>query len=58
MEDESIGTVRSTDEIDSVDLMKKCKDLLITFGGHPKASGFRIKNENIEEFKKRLIENL
>ena len=58
MEDDAIGTVRSTDKIDSVDLMKKCKDLLITFGGHPKASGFRIKNENIKKFKNCLIKNI
>ena len=58
LEDESQGTVRSTDEIDSVSLMKKCKDLLITFGGHPKASGFRVKNENLEKFEKCVVENL
>lgn len=55
---ESQGTVRSTSEIDSVALMKNCKDILITFGGHPKASGFRIKNENLEKFKQCLIKNL
>ncbi len=58
MEGESLGTVRSPAGIDSVDLMKNCKDLLITFGGHPRASGFRIKNENLEKFKNCLIKNL
>lgn len=58
LDKESQGTVRSTDEIDSVALMKNCKNLLLTFGGHPKASGFRIKNENLEKFKECLIENL
>ncbi len=57
MENESLGTVRSISEIDSVDLMKKCSQYLITFGGHPKASGFRIKNNNIEKFKTCLIKN-
>jgi single-stranded-DNA-specific exonuclease len=57
-EKESQGTVRVPAGIDSVKLMKKCKDLLISFGGHPAASGFRIKNENLEKFKKCLIENL
>jgi single-stranded DNA-specific DHH superfamily exonuclease len=38
--------------------MKKCKDLLIAFGGHPKASGFRVKNENLEKFKACLIGNM
>jgi len=58
LETESQGTVRSIDGIDSVALMKKCKDLLITYGGHPKASGFRVKNENLGIFKQRLIENI
>lgn len=55
---ESMGTVRTPEGIDSVALMKKCKDLLITFGGHPKASGFRAKTENLEKFKACLIKNL
>lgn len=55
---ESQGTVRSVEGVDSVALMKKCKDLLLTYGGHPKASGFRIKNENLEKFKACLIKNL
>jgi single-stranded-DNA-specific exonuclease len=58
VEDESQGTVRVPLGIDSVKLMKKCKDLLISFGGHPLASGFRIKNENLEKFKECLIKNL
>jgi single-stranded-DNA-specific exonuclease len=58
LEKESQGTVRSVEEIDSVALMKKCKHLLMTYGGHPKASGFRVKNENLEKFKACLIENL
>lgn len=58
LEQESQGTVRSTDEIDSVALMKNCKDLLITYGGHPKASGFRVKNENLDKLKACLIKNL
>ena len=48
---ESSGSVRSTKELNSVEAMKSCSDLLITYGGHPQASGFRIKNENLERFK-------
>ena len=58
LEKESIGTVRTPAGIDSVSLMKKCSQYPITYGGHPLASGFRIKNENLEKFKKCLIENL
>jgi len=49
---DSRGSVRSLrDNENSVEAMKSCKDLLITYGGHPKASGFRLKNENLEKFK-------
>ena len=57
MEEESQGTVRTPADINSVALMKKCSGCLLTFGGHPQASGFRIKNENLEKFKECLIKN-
>lgn len=54
---ESAGSVRCLAEgQNSVDAMKTCEDILITYGGHPKASGFRIKNEHLEEFRRRLGE--
>ncbi|MBC7074334.1 DHH family phosphoesterase [Candidatus Parcubacteria bacterium] len=55
---ESYGTVRSPPNINSIELMKKCKELLINFGGHPQASGFKIKNENLQDFKECLLKNL
>jgi len=58
LDGDSQGAVRSTEAVDSVALMKNCKDMLITFGGHPKASGFRIKNENLEKFKECLAEHI
>ncbi|MFH1462143.1 MAG: DHH family phosphoesterase [bacterium] len=58
MEKESQGTVRSPSGIDSVALMKKCSKYPLTFGGHAPASGFRIKNEDLEKFKMCLIKNL
>jgi len=54
---ESVGAVRTPSEINSVALMKKCKKYLINYGGHPQASGFRIKNENLEKFKQCLLRN-
>lgn len=57
MSQESHGTVRTPKEINSVSLMKKCSEYLLTYGGHAQASGFRIKNENLEKFKTCLIEN-
>jgi len=57
LEKESQGTVRTPSGINSVLLMKKCSKYLLTYGGHPLASGFRIKNEHLEEFNKCLIKN-
>ena len=58
MDEESAGSVRSLkDGQNSVEAMKSCADILITYGGHPKASGFRIKNENLEKFKERLMQH-
>jgi len=58
LEKESIGTVRTPAGIDSVSLMKKCKKYLLTYGGHSLASGFRIKNENLEKFRECLMKQL
>ena len=55
---ESQGSVRTPPGVNSVQLMKKCRKYLSTYGGHPQAAGFRIKNENLEKFKKCLIKNL
>jgi single-stranded-DNA-specific exonuclease len=55
LKNESQGTVRSTRDVDSVSLMGNCKEYVITYGGHAQASGFRIKNENLEKFKNCLI---
>lgn len=53
----TVGSVRSLKEgCNSVTAMESCKDCLIAYGGHPKASGFRIKTENLEKFKASLEE--
>ena len=58
MKEESQGTIRSTKEVNSVELLKKCAKHLLTYGGHPRASGFRIKNKNIDKFRKCLMDNI
>jgi len=55
IKDESQGTVRAPKGINVVSLMKTCKKYLLTYGGHPSAAGFRIKNKNLEKFKNCLI---
>lgn len=54
-EEKSQGTVRMPKGLNGVEAMKTSAELLETFGGHPPAAGFRIKNENLEKFKERLI---
>lgn len=58
-ENESYGSVRSynLDYGNMVDAMKTCSDFLITFGGHPVAAGFRVKNKDIDKFKMCLTEH-
>lgn len=54
----SRGAVRTPENVDSVVLMKKCSEHLLSFGGHPQASGFSIENSKLEDFKRCLIEKL
>jgi len=51
----SRGSVRTPKEINSVKMMASCSSLLETYGGHSQASGFAIKNQNLEKFKECLI---
>jgi len=54
MDKESCGSVRNPKGTNSVDAMKECDSFLMTYGGHAMASGFRIKNEHLKKFEKRL----
>ncbi len=58
MAKETQGTVRSPKNIHSVSLMKKCSAMLLTYGGHAQASGFRVKNSQLEKFRQCLLKNL
>ncbi|MFQ5729658.1 MAG: single-stranded-DNA-specific exonuclease RecJ [Waddliaceae bacterium] len=49
------GSLRSIHEFPLLPVLKECSDILLNFGGHDFAAGLTIKEENIEEFKKRLI---
>lgn len=52
--EESPGGVRAPSGVNVVEAMKTCSKILMTYGGHPQAGGFRIKNEHLEEFQKCL----
>jgi len=53
---DSQGAVRTPADVDGVKAMMHCSELLETYGGHPRAGGFRLKNKNLEKFKQRLID--
>ncbi len=55
MKDISRGTVRMPPGMDAVKMMSFCANLLQTFGGHPPAAGFSVKNKNLEKFRECLI---
>lgn len=50
------GSLRSIPEFPLLSVLKDCSDLLLNFGGHDFAAGLTIKEENIEEFKRRFIQ--
>jgi single-stranded-DNA-specific exonuclease len=55
-EAESRGSCRSIQEFHITDALDQVQDLLVRHGGHAQAAGFTINNENLPEFKQRMIE--
>jgi len=51
------GSARSIDGYHMYEKLCEVQDLLTKFGGHPKAAGMSLPKENLEEFKRRLVEN-
>ena len=49
------GSLRSILEFPLLNVLKDCSDILVNFGGHDFAAGLTIKEQNIEEFKRRFI---
>jgi single-stranded-DNA-specific exonuclease len=45
------GSVRSLQGINSVEVLKHCSRFLLGYGGHAPASGFTLKEENLENFR-------
>ncbi len=52
------GSARSTDSINIYEKLTECSDLLVAFGGHPKAAGLSIRDENLDEFRRRMTESV
>lgn len=50
------GSVRSVDGMPALEGLRRCADLLPSFGGHPMAAGFSIDPANVGELRRRLNE--
>lgn len=50
------GSLRSIHAFPLLPILKENADILLNFGGHDFASGLTLKEQNIEEFKKRFIQ--
>lgn len=53
-EETTRASCRSIDEFHITRALDECKDLLVRHGGHSKAAGFTVRNENLEALKERL----
>ena len=51
---ESVASVRLPSGLDGVKALEHCGQLLITYGGHAPACGFRVKNSNLPKLKECL----
>jgi single-stranded-DNA-specific exonuclease len=48
------GSCRSIEELDIVDVLRGCAELLTAFGGHKMAAGLEIEKDRLEPFRKRF----
>jgi len=55
-ESESRGSCRSIPEFDIMDALGRQAHLLVRHGGHPRAAGFTVANDNLPALKKGLLE--
>ncbi len=53
---ELVGSLRSIPEVNIIEKLEKCQDLLIKFGGHPQAAGISIKPENLRKFFQKMTQ--
>lgn len=52
----SKGSARSSNGLNIIETLRKCSDLFIDLGGHPKAAGFTIETAKIPQLKVKLSE--
>jgi len=49
------GSCRSIPSFDIIEALSRAKSLLVEFGGHKGAAGFKIENKNLEKLKKEML---
>lgn len=49
------GSARSIPEFDMVSAFEECQDLMLRFGGHPRAAGFAAAMDNLSSLQQRLL---
>jgi single-stranded-DNA-specific exonuclease len=54
LEDKLIGSIRSNKMLNAKEFLSQFEDILIDFGGHPRAAGFSIQKHNLEILLKRI----
>lgn len=53
-EGESKGSFRSIPQINIIETIGQCKELLVRHGGHSQAAGVTVRNENLEKFYEKM----
>lgn len=53
-ENESKGSFRSIPQINIIETLGKCQDLLVRFGGHSQAAGATVANDKLEQFYEKM----
>ncbi len=53
-EDSGKGSARSIDSVHLMEMLDKCADSLLVYGGHSKAAGVEIKREELENFREKI----
>ena len=56
-DDMVVGSIRGQVAMSLVDFLGYAKDLFLESGGHASAAGFRLKKENFQEFKARILQH-
>lgn len=53
--DEAHGSARSVEGVSIHEALQHCQDLLVSFGGHAMAAGLRVKLENLDKFREKIV---